>query len=113
MTKNKLFCWSCLLFVYETGVWNKFGFCDLNNLYKVAKRQIMSKSHLHAVIKEVFGKTRIEQALGKQLEVSQKHKNREVLNRLIDVVCFLDQHELGFRGHDEQVYPQIEAITYM
>lgn len=106
--KNKLFCWPCSLFEIEKGVWNKSGFSDLNNLHKVVKRHVMSKAHLQAVLKvSVFGKTRIEHAIDKQIEVSHRQhnelvdKNRNILKRLIDVVCFLGQHELGFRGHDE------------
>ena len=109
--RNKLFCWPCLLFINEKGVWNKNGFADLNNLHKVVKRHIMSKNHLQAVIKEkVFGKTRIEHALDKQLELSNRQhnelvdKNREILKRLVDIVCFLGQHELGFRGHNETCF---------
>lgn len=34
----KLFCWPCVLFTNEKGVWNKNGFSDLNNLHKVTKR---------------------------------------------------------------------------
>ncbi|XP_030750580.1 zinc finger MYM-type protein 1 isoform X1 [Sitophilus oryzae] len=107
--KTKLFCWPCLLFENENGLWNRTGFSDLNNFSKVVKRHIMSEAHLQAVIKEkLFYKTRIEHVLNKQLEIinHRQHnelvdKNRQILKRLIDVVCFLGEHELGFRGHDE------------
>ncbi|XP_050516637.1 zinc finger MYM-type protein 1-like [Diabrotica virgifera virgifera] len=106
--RNKLYCWSCLLFVNENGVRKHSGFGDLNNFHRVVKRHVMSKAHLQAVIKEkVVGKNRIEHSLDNSLKVShQKHnelvdKNRDVLKRLVGVVCFLCFHELGFRGHDE------------
>jgi len=89
-------------------LWNKNGFSDLNNLHKLIKRHGSSKSHIQAIIKEkTFGKTRIEHALDEQLRIStEKHneevrKNREILKRFIDVVCFLAEHELTFRGHIE------------
>lgn len=106
--KSLLFCWPCLLFSSEKNLWNKNGFSDLNNLHKLIKRHGSSKSHLQAIIKEkTFGNIRIEHALDNQLKIaSQKHnqevvKNRAILKRLIDVVCFLGEHELAFRGHTE------------
>lgn len=108
---SKLFCWPCLLFENEKGLWNKSGFSDLNNFHKAVKRHVMSKAHLQAVLKEkVFGQTRIDHALNKQIEISHRQhnelvdKNRKILKRFIDVVCFLGQHELGFRGHDETMF---------
>lgn len=89
-------------------MWNKNGFSDLNNLHKLIKRHSSSKAHIQSIIKEkTFGKIRIEHALDDQLKIrtenhnQQVRKNREILKRLIDVVCFLGEHELGFRGHTE------------
>lgn len=107
-TKSLLFCWPCLLFSQEKNLWNKSGFSDLNNLHKLIKRHSSSKAHLQSIIKEkTFGKVRIEHALDDQLRISneqynqQVRKNRDIIKRLIDVVCFLAEHELGFRGHIE------------
>lgn len=108
-TKSKLFCWPCVLFSTDKSVWNKAGFSDLNNLHKVIKRHSSCKNHLECVFKwKTFGKSqRIDHALDSQLKIDhQKHnelvkKNRDILKRFIDVVCFLGIHELGFRGHSE------------
>lgn len=106
--KSVLFCWPCILFSTEKSLWNKSGFCDLNNLHKLIKRHSCSKAHIQAIIKEkTFGKIRIEHMLDNEQKLAvQKHneevrKNREILKRMIDVVCFLGKHELSFRGHSE------------
>lgn len=109
-SNSKLYCWSCILFTNQLGVWNKYGFSDLNNLYKVTKRHDKCETHLKAITQQkTFGKQRIELSLSNQLRESvRKHnelvkKNREILKRLIDVTCYLAVNELGFRGHDESV----------
>ena len=107
--KCKLFCWPCILFSTEKSVWNKTGFSDLNNLHKVIKRHSSSKNHLECILKlKMFGKLqRIDYALDTHIKIAnEKHnelvkKNREILKRFIDVVCFLGVHELSFRGHSE------------
>ena len=52
--KNKLFCWPCLLFVNESGAWNKSGFGDLNNLHKVVKRHLCQKITGMQLLKKKF-----------------------------------------------------------
>jgi hypothetical protein len=32
------FCWSCLLFSAEKGIWNGAGFNDINNFHKASGR---------------------------------------------------------------------------
>ncbi|VEN40282.1 unnamed protein product [Callosobruchus maculatus] len=106
---SKLFCWPCLLFnISEKTNWNSAGITDLNNFHKSVKRHINSKEHLTATIKEkTFGTILIEHNLDNQLKIGNKlhnervKKNRDILKRLIDVTCFLGQHDLSFRGHDE------------
>lgn len=107
-TIGKLFCWCCLLFVNGKGTWNENGFSDLNNLHKVIKRHTISRAHLEAIIRlKVFGKSSIEHTIDEKLKISHRphnelvEKNRAVLKRLIDVVCFLGTHELSFKSHDE------------
>lgn len=106
---SKLFCWPCLLFnASEKTHWNSVGITDLNNFHKSVKRHVNSKGHLSATIKEkTFGTYRIEHSLDNHLKISHRlhnervQKNRDVLKRLIDVTCFLGEHELSFRGHNE------------
>mgnify|MGYP005984234073 FL=1 len=107
-TKSVLFCWPCILFSNEKSLWNKNGFSDLNNLHKLIKRHSCSKAHIQAIVKEkTFAKIRIEHSLDNQLRISHEQhnqevrKNREILKRLTDVVCFLGEHELAFRDHIE------------
>ncbi|XP_063913276.1 uncharacterized protein LOC135129937 [Zophobas morio] len=66
------------------------------------------KAHIQAIVKEkTFAKVIIEHSLDNQLRISHEQhnqevrKNREILKRLIDVVCFLGEHELAFRDHIE------------
>ena len=42
---NKLYCWPCLLFVPEKGVWNGKGYNDLNNLTKSSKKHGLSQTN--------------------------------------------------------------------
>lgn len=58
-------------FVNEKGVWNKSVFYDLNVLYKIVERHIMSRTYLE---KKLFEKTRLEQDPLKKLQVSQHHE---------------------------------------
>lgn len=106
--RSRLFCLPCLLFSSEKNLCNRSGFFDLSNLHKLIKRQASSKAHLQSIIKEkTFGKIRTEHALDDQLRLrNEQHnqlvrKNREVLRKFNDRVCFLGEHELGFRGHNE------------
>ena len=54
-----------------------------------------------------FGKSRIDCQLSEQMHLDivrhneEVKKNREILSRLIDIVCFLGCQELAFRGHFE------------
>lgn len=107
---TKLYCWPCLLFSTERStIWTKSGFTDLSNLHNVGKRHELSQSHIASqVALKKFGKTtRIEFSLSEQHRINiEKHNeqvkiNRHIVGRLIDVTCFLAEHELPFRGHNE------------
>ncbi|XP_030757705.1 zinc finger MYM-type protein 1-like [Sitophilus oryzae] len=106
---SKLFCWPCLLFnTSEKSHWNSVGITDLNNFHKSLKRHVNNKYHLFATVEErTFGKCRIEHILDDHLQISDKihnervTKNKDVLKRLIDATCFLGEHKLSFRGHNE------------
>ncbi|KAJ4433006.1 hypothetical protein ANN_15263 [Periplaneta americana] len=105
---NKLFCWPCLMFSKEETVWSKNGYDNLNNLHNAINKHEKSQAHIFSVLQfKSFGSSRIDVQLDSQLRVSvEQHnemvrKNREILKRLIDTVCFLAMHELSFRGHCE------------
>lgn len=105
---NKLFCWPCLLFSSEKGVWTKTGFSDLSHLSVAQQRHERSQAHVESFLKyKMFGKQRIDVLIDSQhkANITQHNelvkKNRDVLKRLIDAVCFLAKQELPLRGHDE------------
>ena len=108
-TTNKLYCWPCLLFESEKGPWNGHGFCDINNYHKAKTRHEKTQAHLAAITKlKTFGDTRIDLQLNEQKRLDIKRfneevdSNRAIMERLIDIVCFLARQEQAFRGHDEQ-----------
>lgn len=107
-SKKKLFCWPCVLFVSDRGVWNSSGFSDMSNFHKAKIRHEKTQSHLFAITKlKTFGKTRIDFQLSEQRRTDVlKHNaevdsNREIMKRLIDLTCLLARQELPFRGHKE------------
>ncbi|XP_076330811.1 zinc finger MYM-type protein 1-like [Tachypleus tridentatus] len=104
----KLFCWPCLLFSTEKRVGNQQGYTDLNHLPAALQKHEKSRAHVQSSLSlKMFGKQRIETLVDTQrkAEISrhneQVKKNREILKRLIDAVCYLAKQELPFRGHDE------------
>ena len=105
---NKLFCWPCLLFASEQTVCSNNGYDNLNNLHNAIQKHEKSKSHISLFLQlKTFGTSQLDIRLDSQLRASiVQHnetvkKNRDVLKRLIDTVCFLAKHELPFRGHNE------------
>ncbi|KAM3858201.1 zinc finger MYM-type protein 1 [Diretmus argenteus] len=110
-TVNRLFCFPCLLFggsTTDNNVWTTAGYCDLNNLPSAIAKHEKSVVHIQSQIAlKTFGHNRIDLALDEQrrLNVNMHNEkvkqNREILKSLIDVVCFLGNQELAFRGNDE------------
>jgi hypothetical protein len=106
--RNKLFCWPCFLFSSESNVWSRNGFDDLKHFSTAVQRHEKTKSHVQCFFQlKMFGRQRVDVLLNDQLDksISQHNelvkKNRDILKRLIDAVCFLGKQELPFRGHDE------------
>lgn len=105
---NKLYCWPCLLFSTENGVWSKVGFDNLNTLTLAISRHEKSINHIKCFLQiNTFGRNRIDHLLDEQKKTSDSihnekvKKNRAILKRMIDAVCFLAKQELPLRGHDE------------
>ncbi|KAJ4432754.1 hypothetical protein ANN_21392 [Periplaneta americana] len=106
---NAVFCWYCLLFGKDRNTsWSRTGYTRLGNLVKSIAEHGLSVNHLRSSVAiAAFGENRIETALDHQLknEISlhnQKVKrNRDILKRVINAVCFLGKQELAFRGNDE------------
>lgn len=107
---GKLFCWPCLLFLNERNIWNKTGFGDITNLHKALERHKNSQTHIISTVQLVmFGKFRIDCQLDnqKRLTILQHNErvkeNREIMKRLVDIICHLGKRQLALRGHDESV----------
>ncbi|XP_035205067.1 zinc finger MYM-type protein 1-like [Stegodyphus dumicola] len=110
---NKLYCWPCLLFVViekDKNIWTKQGYSDLNPLHEAAKKHEKTQSHINAVILlKTFGTARIDLMLDQQKASSivqhneKVTRNKNILKRLIDVVCYLAKQEDAFCGHNENI----------
>ena len=107
---KRLFCWPCILFGSVNCVWTQEGYNNIVNLIQCARRHEKSKSHIKNCLSLCsFGNVRVDVQLEKQKSLNiSKHndavkKNRDILIRLIDTVCFLSKQDLWFRGHDESV----------
>lgn len=108
--RQKLFCWSCLLFPPSTGpdVWFRRGYDDWKNLDRATLRHSSNKEHLKSELQyKYLGAIRVEQSISEAARISIKQhnelvdKNREVLKRLTDITCWLALQGLPFRGHFE------------
>ena len=106
---NRLFCWTCLLFSCDrSSTWSTTGYSKLNNLTKAIRDHDVAIAHIRASIAlATFGTVRIETELSDQTRQSiilhneKVKRNRDILKRLINAVCFLAKQELSFRGDDE------------
>ncbi|KAL7634801.1 UNVERIFIED_CONTAM: hypothetical protein RMT77_015178 [Armadillidium vulgare] len=105
---NRLFCWPCLMFAKEETVWSKLGYGNLNNLHNAINKHEKTQSHIFSDLQiKTFGSSHIDVQLDSQLLASvgqhneMVRKNREILKRFIDTVCFLAIHELPFQVHCE------------
>lgn len=107
--KNKLYCYTCILSGGEKE-WSSasYGVCVTKNFDRKAEKHQCSRRHLQN--EETFlllGRGRIEHSISEGAKLqAMKHneivkQNRFVIERLIDVVCFLGKQELAFRGHFE------------
>ena len=73
----------------------RIGYNGMGNFYKMVKKHSLSQSHLQAVVSEkTFGKVRVDYLLDRQREIRHRQhndtaaKNREIMRRIVDVVCF-------------------------
>ncbi|GLV39564.1 hypothetical protein CBL_08371 [Carabus blaptoides fortunei] len=95
----------------DVSIWNKFGFNDLNNLSKVTKRHECSQYHIDSCVKlrQFANQNRTEIQRSDQFndDMEKYNKtvtaNRYIICKLIDVICFLSNHDLTFSGHSETV----------
>ncbi|XP_066905944.1 uncharacterized protein [Halyomorpha halys] len=102
----KLYCWPCLLFSERANPWTTSGISDVVNLSYSAKSHSTWDIHFDAMFKwKTFGETSPsiveddEESLDhnesdKFVKEEEIMKNREILKKLIRIVCFLSVHEL-------------------
>ncbi|XP_005161614.3 zinc finger MYM-type protein 1 isoform X3 [Danio rerio] len=107
-TRNRLFCYPCLLFSACDNVWTDTGFCDLKNLPRSLTKHECSATHIQSQIAlKTFGTSQIDLALNEQhkLNISIHNamvkENREVLKDLINATCFLAKQQLALRSSND------------
>lgn len=98
---KKLYCWHCILFPSGTNrTWNKIGFDDLRNLSQATKKHEESREHIYATVKlRLLWKKSQKKSINvvdfeKNVEVK---RNKEYLERLIDIASTLARLEVPFR----------------
>ncbi|CAH1179432.1 unnamed protein product [Phaedon cochleariae] len=103
---KKLYCWHCVL--YPSGnfkIWNSTGFDDLKNLSQSVRKHEESREHTYSTVKLklLLNKKRSQENARKQLEDNVKVKrNREYLERLIDVASALARFNIPFQKDVEE-----------
>jgi len=105
--RNKVFCFTCVIFGGEKE-WSVNGLSSIKNFLRKSEKHAISQKHLTNQEKfHLLGKVRIEHAIseGRRLAAVKHNEqvgiNRRILARMIHVVCFLGKQELAFRGHRE------------
>lgn len=106
---KKIYCWPCVLFNDEINVWSKHGVDDMNAFRILKKRHEMAAEHVAAsYLLFKFGKSNIEFNLTKTCKENvdkyneNVNKNRHVLSRIIDAICYIGSQELAFRGDNQR-----------
>lgn len=91
--RSKLYCWPCLLFCTETGVWNEQGFTDLNHLTAAQQRHEKSQTHVQSLFAYTMFEKRIDSDPDHEVTLHNEDvkRNRETLKRIIDAACFLSK----------------------
>ncbi|XP_078536808.1 zinc finger MYM-type protein 1-like [Lissotriton helveticus] len=106
--KNSLFCFPCLLFGGDFS-WTRQGMVDLKHIAEKIKKHALTRNHMENLTRlGMLGEDAlIEQQINDAYRKSvQKHneavdKNRQILSKIIDCICFCDAFELALQGHDE------------
>lgn len=109
-TRNKLFCWYCLMFSKNKNPYNSTGYDNLKEVHRALAKHETSKEHTHSALKfKLLGKQNIANSLDSaRREFLNKHnevvrENRKMIKHLINMIIFLSTQELSFRGNDETV----------
>lgn len=109
-TRNKLFCWYCILFANTKNPYNSTGYNNLKEVHRALAKHNISKEHIHSSLKyKLLGKRNIGNSLDSaHQQLIRNHndkvrKNRKMIKHLINMTVFLSTQEIAFRGNDETV----------
>ncbi|KAG5874003.1 hypothetical protein JTB14_028379 [Gonioctena quinquepunctata] len=112
---RKLYCWSCVLF--PTGfskIWNSTGFDDLKNLSQSIKKHEDTKEHTYSTVKLklLLKEKRTHNRYQEEYEnIVEVKRNREYLERLIDVASALAHYDIPFRREiDDGFYKYLIGV---
>lgn len=103
---KRLYCWHCVLFPSgPSRIWNFHGFEDLKNLSQAMKKHEDSKAHIYSTIKlKLLMKTKRGDMIGLENRTENNvriKRNREYLQRLIDIASALAHFQIPFRKPNE------------
>ncbi|XP_066990910.2 zinc finger MYM-type protein 1 [Anabrus simplex] len=108
-TTQKYHCYYCLMFGGEES-WCKEGLTTLKHFEEKASKHANSKQHIkNSEAFHMLGRYRIDHCISEsERDQARKHnenvtRNRNIVGRLIDVVCHLGKQELAFREPDGSV----------
>lgn len=109
-TRNKLFCWYCLLFSDQKSPFCSAGYDNLKEIHRASGKHEISKEHCHSALKfKLFGKQNILNTLDSAHREfinsfnGKVRENRKMMKHLLNMIIFLSTQELAFRGNDESV----------
>lgn len=104
---QKYYCFPCTIFGGDEP-YGKEGSDVIKNFEAKATKHEISRKHIMCSdYFQMLGRVRIDHAIqeGGRLSASKHNekveKNRRIVGRLIDSICFLGRQELAIRGHDE------------
>ena len=78
-SKNRRYCFPCLLFSTCDNVWTNMGYCDMKNLPRSLSKHERSTTHIQSQIAlKTFGSSRIDLALNEQRRLNISIHNAKV-----------------------------------
>lgn len=104
-TRNKLFCWYCLLFSDQKSPFCSPGYDNLKEIHRASNKHEMSKEHTVSALKyNLFEKRKISDTLDSAHIKSFNEKvrsNRKMIKHLLNMVILLSTQDLAFRRNDD------------
>lgn len=100
-----LFCFSCKVMSGKNGQFVNEGFNDWKNAGNLILRHEESSSHRQCLISMLARKNkrgRVDAELVKQIETERAYW-QNILQRVVEIIRFLAERGLAFRGSDEKV----------